>query len=106
MMVKSCEHRLLSFLFLSLGRRATLLLLRLLLSLSGCLQLLGHPVLGNPVLSLSLSLSLCVWLLWLLLPPALVGRRARTLLSQARSVPYYLLVTILTIDCGSGVGGC
>src|SRR5215218_6407355 len=93
MMVESCEHRLLSFLFLSLGRRATLLLLCLLLGLSGWLQLLGNPVLS-------------VWPLWLLLPPTLVGRRARTLLSQARSVPYYLLVTILTIDCGSGVGGC
>jgi len=93
MMVESCEHRLLSFLFLSLGRRATLLLLCLLLGLSGWLQLLGNPVLS-------------VWPLWLLLPPTLVGRKARTLLSQARSASYYLLVTILTIDCGSGVGGC
>src|SRR5215218_1707638 len=68
----------------------TLLLLRL-LSYSGCFQVLGDPVL-RPVS--------------LLLSPTVIGRRARTLPHQARSAPYYPLVTILTIDCRSGVGGC
>src|SRR5829696_4655297 len=65
---------------------------------------------GNPVLSVAL---------WLLLSPTLIGRRARTLLSGARSAPYRaladpiwdpicgtLFVTILTIHYRSGVGGC
>src|SRR5215213_1286788 len=105
MMVKSCEHRLLSFLFLSLGRRATLLLLRLLLSLSGCLQLLGHPVLGNPVLSLSLSLSLCVCgsfgFSFLLL--LLVGERGLCFLRQGACPTTYLSrSSLLIVDQGWG----
>jgi hypothetical protein len=63
-----------------------MLLLRL-LGFSGCLQVLGHPVLRP---------------LSLLLSPTLIGRRARTLPPQARSTPVLLRSLLFIVDQGWG----
>src|SRR5215217_5397515 len=91
MMVESRNHRLLSFLCVSFGKAAKTLVLVLvllrLLGFSGCLQVLGNPLLRR---------------LWLLLSPTLFDRRAMTLPRQARSTPRLSRSLLFIIDRGWG----
>src|SRR5215204_5882319 len=90
MMVESRNHRLLSFLSVCFGKAVKtllLVLLRLLLSFSSCLQVLANPVLRP---------------LWLLLSPTLFSRRAMTLPPQARSAPGLSRSLLFIVDQGWG----
>src|SRR5215212_8341140 len=99
MMVESRDHRALCpfSLSLSLGRRPR----------RCCCSSSVFRVASSSSWVISYSVAPVLWPLWLLLPPTLIGRRARTLPRQARSAPGLsrsLLFTIVDQGWGAVYG--